>query len=53
MTVWYDNDVLDDPDQWNAEMVSKACEAKDSFKEKFSVEFIIGSGTRVRLNICT
>lgn len=51
MTVWYDNDDPIDTSHWNTNMVIKACQAMDCFKEKFSVEFIIGSGSRVRLNI--
>lgn len=50
MTIWYDNDNPKDVSRWNYHMIIKACQAIDFFKAKFSVEFIIGAGSRVRSN---
>lgn len=49
MTLWYDNDENGGVDNRNTDMVLKVCQAMDLFKDKFSVEFKIGAGTRVRI----
>lgn len=49
MTVWYDNDQDGTADNRNTDMVLKACQAMDTFKDMFSVDFRIGAGTSVRI----